>query len=86
MGYVCPRCGGPVKRGSSGADVGVAFGAVGALLTAAFAGMKCDKCGPIPRSEFPPEVRSKMLMGSLVIVLIALALLAGLVVFLIAVS
>jgi hypothetical protein len=82
MAYECPRCGGPVQRGSHTA-VGLAGGAVGGLLYAAFGKFQCKKCGPIPRKEFAPEVRQKMLLGSLAIVVIALVLLIAVIVLLV---
>ncbi|MBN1675864.1 MAG: hypothetical protein JXR37_32775 [Kiritimatiellae bacterium] len=64
MSYACPRCGESVRRaGSKGAQM--AGGLVGALLAAAFGAFECPKCGKISRSEFPPDVRRKMMKGSL---------------------
>ena len=82
MAYKCPRCGEPVQRGASSA-VGFAGGAVGALLYSAVGSFQCRKCGPIPRSEFPPEVRSRMALGSVVMVAIAVVLLAAVIALLI---
>jgi hypothetical protein len=41
---------------------------VGALFYAAFGSFVCKQCGKIKRSEFPPEVRQKMMLGSLAMV------------------
>ncbi len=59
MAHTCPRCGLPVQRGYSSTAQWTA-GLVGALFYAAFGSFECRKCGKIPRSEFPPEVRSEM--------------------------
>jgi hypothetical protein len=82
MAYQCPRCGGPVQRGASAA-AGLAGGAVGALLYAAFGSFQCKSCGPIPRSEFPPEVQTKMTLGALALIGIAVVLLVVVIVLLI---
>jgi hypothetical protein len=75
MAYQCPRCNGDVRRGiNKGAT---AFGSLlggggGGLLVAVFSFvigcMQCERCGPIPRQEFPREVRTEMFVGSLAIV------------------
>jgi hypothetical protein len=62
--YKCPRCMEPVRRGEQGA-VSRQFGVVGMLISAAAAGFECAKCGPIPKAEFPPDVRSEMARGSI---------------------
>jgi hypothetical protein len=82
MAYECPRCGESVQRGTNSA-AGVAGGAVGALLYSAFGPFQCKKCGPIPRSEFPSDVQRRMTLGSVVLVVVAVGLLAALIVFLI---
>ena len=76
MDYKCPRCGDPVQRGSSAA-AGVAGGAVGALLYGAFGPFQCKKCGSIPKSEFPEDVRSQMTRGSIGMVVIAVIVLVA---------
>jgi len=63
MSYTCPRCGSPVQHGSH-SSAALAVGLIGSLLMAAFGAFECKKCGKIPQSEFPPEVRSKIMMGS----------------------
>jgi predicted RNA-binding Zn-ribbon protein involved in translation (DUF1610 family) len=74
MAYKCPRCGEKVQRGhSTGAQA--AAGLVGALFYAAFGAFQCEKCGKIPRSEFSPEDQSKMTMGSVMMVVGAIAVL-----------
>jgi hypothetical protein len=72
-GYACPRCGGSVQRATSN-TAGVAAGLVGMLFYAAFGSFQCQKCGQIPRSEFPPEMQAKMMRGSIILVVVALAL------------
>ena len=76
MAYTCPRCGEVVQRGYSG-GAQAAAGLVGALFYAAFGSFECKKCGKISRSEFPPEVRSKMAIWSFVMVVIAVAIAVG---------
>lgn len=67
MAYKCPRCGGDVQRGTSSA-AGIAGGAVGALLYAAFGGFQCKTCGAVPKREFPEDVQRQMTLGSVGIV------------------
>lgn len=75
MGYTCPRCGEPVQRGySSKAQIGA--GLIGALFYAAFGSFVCKQCGKIKRSEFPPEIRRKMVLGSVAMVAGAILILA----------
>jgi hypothetical protein len=62
------------------------FGLIGALVGMAMAGFSCTSCGEIPRSEFPSDVRSQMMLGSLAMVGGAIVVLGLLVVFLIAVN
>ena len=82
MAYQCPRCGGNVARGgSSGAAYG--GGAVGALIASAFAGFHCIKCGKIARSEFAPDVRSKMFMNSVLMIVGAIVLLIAVIALLV---
>ncbi len=76
MAYKCPRCGDPVHRGYSGGAQATA-GLVGALFYAAFGSFQCKKCGKILRSEFPPEVRAKMAAGSLIMIVVAIAVLVA---------
>ena len=68
--YKCPRCQDVVRR-SDGGVVSKQFGMVGALIGMAFSGFECIKCGPIPKNEFPPDVRSQMARGSATMVAIA---------------
>jgi hypothetical protein len=80
MAYACPRCGGPVHRGAS-TTVAAMGGLIGALILSAFGGFRCKQCGPIPKAEFPPNVRRKMTLGagalivSAVVVLVLLVML-----------
>jgi hypothetical protein len=76
MAYQCPRCGGVVQRASS-TNAGLAGGLVGMLLFSAFSSPRCERCGPIPRSEFPAEVRTEMLVGSLALLGVAAVLFVG---------
>ena len=78
MGYQCPRCGGSVKRDSS-SSAWFLGGLIGAMLTAAFGGFVCAKCGKLRGDEFAPEVRSKMRTGSIALGITAVVVLAGLV-------
>ena len=74
MAYKCPRCGKPVHR-ASGRGAQYAGGIMGSLFYAAFGSFRCPDCGKIPRSEFPPNVRRRMLLGTLLLVIPAFALL-----------
>ena len=65
MAFVCPRCNNVVHRNEAGTGTKAAFGVVGALISSAFGSFECPSCGKIAKSEFPPEVRSKMMMGTL---------------------
>jgi hypothetical protein len=85
MAYKCPRCGGPVQRGS-GTAAGVTGGAVGAMLYAAFGPLLCKDCGTVSRSEFPAEDRRRMLLGSIGLVLTVVVLLVALLVLLVLLS
>jgi hypothetical protein len=76
MAHKCPRCGEPVQRGYSNSAQATA-GLVGALFYAAFGAFECKKCGKIARSEFPPEVRSKMAVVTFLLVIGALAIAIG---------
>ena len=59
MAYTCPKCGGPVQRGTHSGAAAVG-GVVGAMLGAAFASFECPKDGVIERASFPPEVRTEL--------------------------
>ena len=74
MAYNCPRCGEPVQRASSGGAAAVG-GLVGSLAYSAFGSFECPSCGKIPRKEFPPEARRKMMLGSVLMVVGAIVLL-----------
>lgn len=73
MAYQCPRCGESVQRAYSGSAQATA-GLVGALFYAAFGSFRCNKCGSIPRSEFPSEARVRMALGSLGMIVAAIAI------------
>ena len=83
MAYNCPRCGNPVQRGSSTAAQ-ISGGIVGALIYAAFGAFNCGNCGKIAKREFPPEDRSKMMMGSLGLVVGAIVLFVVVIIILVA--
>ncbi|PZR17576.1 MAG: hypothetical protein DI536_04485 [Archangium gephyra] len=52
---------------------------MGALLYMAFAGFNCVKCGALERASFPDEVRSKMMLNSVLMIVGAIALLIAVV-------
>ena len=54
---------------------GATGGLVGVLLATAFASFHCAQHGAIARSQFPPEVRSKMMLNSVLMVIGAIVLL-----------
>jgi predicted RNA-binding Zn-ribbon protein involved in translation (DUF1610 family) len=82
MAYKCPRCGSDVQRGTS-SSAQVAAGLIGALFYAAFGAFQCKKCGKIEKHEFPAEDRSKMAVGSTVMVIGAIILAVALIAFLV---
>jgi hypothetical protein len=69
--------------GNAGAFGG---GVAGVLLASAFAGFECLKCGKLERSKFPPEVRSKMMMMSALMVGGAIALIVAVIGFIVAIN
>jgi endogenous inhibitor of DNA gyrase (YacG/DUF329 family) len=74
VAYKCPRCANDVSRhSSSGAQA--AAGIVGLLFAAAFGPFNCKSCGKIGFGEFPSDVRTKMTLGSIGMVLGAVVLL-----------
>ncbi len=82
MATLCPRCGGKVSRAYS-STAQITAGLVGALFYAAFGSMQCKQCGKIPRSEFPPEVRTRltlttvaMIVGGVVLLVLCIGLLS----------
>ena len=85
MAYQCPRCGQEVEQNSNRLAL-VLGGVVGAMLFSAFASYNCWQCGPIAKEEFPAEVRSKMAVGSVVLVVGAVVLAAVVVVFIAALN
>jgi hypothetical protein len=48
-----------------------------ALVSFTIGSMHCERCGPIPKKEFPPEVRTEMRVGSLAIVGVTAMTLVG---------
>lgn len=83
--YRCPRCDGAVTRSQHGA-VARQFGLVGMLIGMATAGFECASCGKIEKSEFPPDVRSQMGRGSVMMVVGALFVLAAVIGLLVAIN
>jgi hypothetical protein len=83
--YSCPTCGNALTRQSNNA-AGAAGGLVGVLLSFAFASYHCAQHGQIARSQFPAEVRSKMLINTLLLTFAAVAVLVLLVAILVAVN
>jgi len=73
MAYQCPRCGDSVSRNYN-RTAQMAGGLVGALFVAAFGSFGCKKCGKIPRGEFPTEVRNRMMLGSVGLIVGAVVL------------
>jgi hypothetical protein len=76
MAYTCPRCGDSIQRGYSG-SAQVTAGLVGALFYAAFGAFECKKCGKISHSEFSPEVRVRITVGSLALIATAAMIAVG---------
>ena len=76
MAHQCPHCGGPVQRGYS-AGAQHAAGLAGALFYAAFSSFECKNCGKVPFRAFPPDVRSKIIVMSMFLIILAIALLIG---------
>ena len=68
MNYTCPRCGKPVEQRRD-----TTAGLVSALLHFAFGSFQCKNCGTIPLSEFPAEVRSKVILAPVLLVVGAIA-------------
>jgi hypothetical protein len=68
MNYTCPRCGKPVERRRD-----TTSGLVSALLHFAFGSFQCENCGTIPLSEFPAEIRSRVILASALLVVSAIA-------------
>lgn len=83
--YTCPTCNGALTR-QSNAAAGATGGLVGALLGLAFASYHCASHGQIARAQFPDEVRSKMLMNTVMLVVGALVLLVTVIAVLVALN
>lgn len=49
------------------------------MISMAFGGFDCKRCGSIAKTEFDPAIRKKMLIGSITLVLSALGITALLV-------
>jgi hypothetical protein len=66
----------PLRRNSpSGRGAQYAGGLMGSLFYAASGSFRCPRCGKIAGSEFPPDVRRRMLSGTLLLLIPAVALL-----------
>ena len=74
MAYKCPRCGKPISRGGGSGTTAMMTGMVGVLFTTAFGRFVCEDCGKIPFGEFPPEVRARMIMGSVAMIVVAIVI------------
>lgn len=72
--YTCPTCGNALTRQSNNA-AGATGGLVGVLLSIAFASYHCAQHGQIARSQFPGEVRTKMMLNTLLLIGAAVVLL-----------
>lgn len=83
--YPCPHCQQPVTR-QAGGPISRAFGLVGILISYAFAEYECAEHGPLARAEFPPEIQSKMRMGSMGFAIGAVVLFVGVIVALVALN
>jgi predicted RNA-binding Zn-ribbon protein involved in translation (DUF1610 family) len=81
MAILCPRCGQQKLQRRAAGRGAMMFGVVGALFAAAGAPYVCPACGEIPPDALPPEVRTRRLVNSLIMILVALGLL-GLVIWL----
>ena len=83
--YPCPQCQKPVTRQAGGA-LSRAFGLVGVLISYAFAKYECAEHGPLERKDFPPEIQSKMRMGSMGFIIGAVVLFIAVIVALVALN
>jgi hypothetical protein len=61
---------------------GLLGGLAAVLLSYMIGSMHCERCGPIPKKEFPPEVRTEMRVSSLAIFSVTAMTLVGAVYFL----
>jgi hypothetical protein len=87
MATMCPKCKEkPLKvEQKSGSRAG--GGLVGFMIMRAFTGKYvCENCGPIEKSEFPPDLRRSIAMRKMGLVLGAIVLLVALVVVLVALN
>lgn len=87
MPDLCPRCSKPVKRSMNRvAVIASGGGLAGALIAMAFGSFECVTCGKIPKAEFSPEVRSKMMMGSVYLILGAVLLIIAVIAILVVIA
>lgn len=83
--YPCPHCQKPVTR-QAGGRLARAFGLVGVLISYAFAKYECAEHGALERKDFPPEIQSKMRMGSMGFAIGAVVLFVVLIIALVALN
>jgi hypothetical protein len=74
MNYTCPRCGNPIRR-----SLRTTSDLASALLHLAIGSFRCENCGTIPQSEFPAEVRSRIILVSALLILGATAVIVAVV-------
>lgn len=67
MAYKCPKCGDPVQTNFRYV-LPYSRILLLSLLRGVFSSYQCKKCGKIKRSEFPPEVRIRMNVVSMLVV------------------
>jgi len=85
MATLCPKCKEkPLKvEQQSGAKAG--GGLVGFMIMRAFTGKYvCETCGPLEKSEFPPDLRRSIAMRKVGLVVGAIVLLVAVVVLVVA--
>jgi len=73
MAYKCPKCGEKIHRGYSESAQKTA-GLVGILFYMAFGAFVCKNCGKIARSEFSAADKTKMTVGSIIMIILALVI------------
>lgn len=83
--YSCPTCGSALTRQSNSA-AGATGGLVGVMLSVAFASYHCTQHGKIDRSQFPSEVRTRMMINTLALIFGAIVLLIAVIAFIVAIN
>ena len=83
MAYKCPRCD-KVMPSRFAIDMRSKdqLLALKVLFRAAFCAPKCQTCGKLRRSEFPPAVRFRLILGRLLAIIIVAMFILGLFVML----